>query len=36
VSFRYKKDIDPQGVPEFGLVAEEAEKINPALVIRDP
>ena len=36
VNFRYKKDIDPQGVPEFGLVAEEVEKINPALVIRDP
>ena len=36
VSFRYKKDIDPQGIPEFGLVAEEVEKVNPALVIRDP
>ena len=36
VTFRYKKDIDPQGIPEFGLVAEEVEKVNPALVIRDP
>ena len=36
VSFRYKKDIDPQGIPEFGLLAEEVEKVNPALVIRDP
>ena len=36
VSFRYKKEIDPQGIPEFGLVAEEVEKVNPALVIRDP
>ena len=36
VSFRYKKDIDPQSIPEFGLVAEEVEKVNPALVIRDP
>ena len=36
VSFRYKKDIDPLGIPEFGLVAEEVEKVNPALVIRDP
>jgi hypothetical protein len=36
VSFRYKKDIDPQGIPEFGLVAEEVEKVNPALIIRDP
>jgi endosialidase-like protein len=36
VSFRYKKEIDPQGIPEFGLVAKEVEKVNPALVIRDP
>ena len=36
VSFRYKKEIDPQGIPEFGLIAEEVEKVNPALVIRDP
>src|SRR5215475_2448480 len=36
VSFRYKKEIDPQGIPEFGLVAEEVEKVNPALIIRDP
>jgi hypothetical protein len=35
VSFRYKKDIDPQGIPQFGLVAEEVEKVNPDLVIRD-
>ena len=35
VTFRYKKEIDPQGIPEFGLVAEEVEKVNPALVIRD-
>jgi hypothetical protein len=35
VSFRYKKEIDPQGIPEFGLIAEEVEKVNPALVIRD-
>ena len=36
MSFRYKKEIDPQGIPEFGLVAEEVEKVNPGLVIRDP
>src|SRR6266567_2934057 len=36
VSFRYKKEIDSQGIPEFGLVAEEVEKINPDLIIRDP
>jgi Chaperone of endosialidase len=35
VSFRYKKEIDPQGIPEFGLVAEEVEKVNPDLVTRD-
>ena len=36
VSFRYKKEIDPQGIAEFGLVAEEVEKVNPDLIIRDP
>jgi hypothetical protein len=36
VSFRYKREIDPQGIPEFGLVAEEVEKVNPDLIIRDP
>ena len=35
VSFRYKKQIDPQGIPQFGLVAEEVERVNPDLVIRD-
>ena len=35
VSFRYKKEIDPQGIPEFGLVAEEVEKVNPDLITRD-
>jgi trimeric autotransporter adhesin len=35
VTFRYKKEIDPAGVPEFGLVAEEVEKVNPDLVARD-
>ena len=33
VSFRYKKEIDPAGVPQFGLVAEDVEKVNPDLVI---
>jgi hypothetical protein len=36
VTFRYKKNIDPKGVPQFGLVAEEAEKVNPDLVVRLP
>jgi hypothetical protein len=35
VTFRYKKEIDPKGVPQFGLVAEEVEKVNPDLVVRD-
>jgi hypothetical protein len=35
VSFRYKKEIDPQSIPQFGLVAEDVEKVNPDLVIRD-
>lgn len=26
VAFRYKSDIDPEHVPQFGLVAEEVEK----------
>jgi len=35
VTFRYKKGIDPQGIPQFGLVAEDVEKVNPDLVVRD-
>src|SRR6266481_1040815 len=35
VSFRYKKEVDPHRVAQFGLVAEDVEKINPDLVIRD-
>src|SRR5207253_9664225 len=35
VSFRYKHEVDPEGTPQFGLVAEEVEKVNPALVARD-
>ena len=35
VTFRYKNDIDPDGTPQFGLVAEEVEKVNPALITRD-
>jgi trimeric autotransporter adhesin len=35
VIFRYKKEIDPSGVSQFGLVAEEVEKVNPDLVVRD-
>jgi len=35
VTFRYKKEIDPQGIPQFGLVAEDVEAVNPDLVVRD-
>jgi hypothetical protein len=35
VTFRYKKEIDPDGTPQFGLVAEQVEKVNPDLVARD-
>ena len=35
VTFRYKSEIDPAGTPQFGLVAEEVEKLNPNLVVRD-
>src|SRR5438874_1978165 len=35
VTFRYKKELDPKGNPQFGLVAEQVEKVNPALVDRD-
>ena len=35
VTFRYKQELDPEGTPQFGLVAEEVEKVNPDLVARD-
>ena len=35
VTFRYKKEIDPKGIPQFGLLAEEVEEVNPDLIIRD-
>jgi len=35
VSFRYKKELDPQATAQFGLVAEEVERVNPDLVVRD-
>src|SRR4029077_7063894 len=31
VSFRYNEEIDPEGMPQFGLIAEEVEKVNPDL-----
>jgi hypothetical protein len=35
VTFRYKKDIDPKSTAQFGLVAEDVEKVNTDLVVRD-
>jgi hypothetical protein len=35
VTFHYKRELDPEGTPQFGLVAEEVEKVNPDLVVRD-
>jgi hypothetical protein len=35
VAFHYKKAIDPSGISQFGLVAEDVEKVNPDLIVRD-
>jgi hypothetical protein len=35
VSFRYNKEIDPAGTSQFGLVAEDVERVNRDLVVRD-
>jgi hypothetical protein len=35
VTFRYKKDFDPTGTAQFGLVAEDVAKVYPDLVVRD-
>jgi Chaperone of endosialidase len=35
VTFRYKKQLDPDKVAQFGLIAEEVEKVNPDLITRD-
>ena len=35
VTFHYQKELDPKGLPQFGLVAEDVEKVNPDLVVRD-
>jgi hypothetical protein len=34
VTYRYKKELDPDGIPQFGLVAEQVEKLRPDLVAR--
>src|SRR5205085_7183803 len=35
VTFRYKQSLDPDGVLQFGLIAEQVEKVSPDLVVRD-
>jgi hypothetical protein len=35
VTFHYKEEIDPDCIPQFGLVAEDVEKVNPDLIARD-
>ena len=36
VTFRYKKEVDAEHTPQFGLVAEQVETVNADLVTRDP
>jgi len=35
VTFRYKKEVDATATSQLGLVAEDVEKVNPDLVVRD-
>ena len=35
VAFHYNEGIDPAGTSQLGLVAEDVEKVNPDLVVRD-
>jgi trimeric autotransporter adhesin len=35
VTFRYKQELDPDQIPQFGLVAEQVAKVNPDLVAHD-
>ena len=35
VTFRYKEELDPGGVLQFGVIAEQVENVDPRLVIRD-
>ncbi|MGH9806342.1 MAG: tail fiber domain-containing protein [Terriglobia bacterium] len=35
VTFRYKKALDPEAIPQFGLIAEQVAKVDPDLVARD-
>src|SRR5439155_6407418 len=35
VTFRYKHQLDSERTPQFGLIAEQVEKVNPDLLVRD-
>jgi DNA-directed RNA polymerase specialized sigma54-like protein len=35
VTFHYRPELDPKGAPQFGLIAEEVNKVDPDLVLRD-
>ena len=35
VAFHYKKEIDPAGTSQLGLVAEDVEKVSSDLIVRD-
>jgi hypothetical protein len=34
VTFRYKEERDAEGIPQFGLIAEQVDKVNSDLVVR--
>src|SRR5205814_3530015 len=35
ITFRYKKEFDSTRTAQFGLVAEDVERVNPDLVVHD-
>jgi hypothetical protein len=35
VTFKYRPAIDPKGAPQYGLVAEEVDRVDPDLMVRD-
>jgi hypothetical protein len=35
VTFHYKEELDPNKISQFGLIAEDVEKVDPELVVRD-
>jgi trimeric autotransporter adhesin len=35
VTYHYKRELDADRIPQFGLVAEDVEKVNPDLIVRD-